>query len=272
MNTTSPVPSPIALCYRLLAALAWLVLATTLVHAAEGDYRLGAGDLVRVSVFDHPELEGDIRVSQSGNITFPLVGQVAVADLSTGEVEQMLAERLASGGFVRRAQVSVLVVEYESRKVAVMGQVSKPGQYSLTASNRVLDVLALAGGLAAEDAAEQATLLRRDGSKAVVDLRALFDGDISQNIEVGGGDIFNVPRAPQFYIYGEVNKPGVYRLERNMTVSRAISTGGGLTVRGTERRTIVKRRDADGKEKEYSAKGTDALQSDDVVLVRESWF
>lgn len=263
---------PVSAFFGLFAALAWLFLATVPGQAAETDYRLGAGDLIRVSVFDHAELAGDLRVSQSGNITFPLVGQVAVADLSTGEVEQLLSERLTSGGFIRRAQVSVLVVEYESRKVAVMGQVSKPGQYSLTASNRVLDVLALAGGLATEDAADQATLLRRDGSKAVIDLRALFEGDISQNVTVGGGDIFNVPRAPQFYIYGEVNKPGVYRLERDMTVSRAISTGGGLTVRGTERRTIVKRRDAAGKEKEYSAKGTEVLQSDDVVLVRESWF
>lgn len=271
MKTTTPVYSLLSLL-GLVAALAWLSLTPMQVQAAEGDYRLGAGDLIRISVFDHEELAGDLRVSQSGNITFPLIGQVAVADLSTGEVEQMLSERLTSGGFIRRAQVSVLVIEYESRKVAVMGQVSKPGQYSLTASNRVLDVLALAGGLATEDAAEQATLLRKDGSKAVIDLRALFDGDISQNVEVGGGDIFNVPRAPQFYIYGEVNKPGVYRLERGMTVSRAISTGGGLTVRGTERRTIVKRRDETGEEKEYSARGTDVLQGDDVVLVRESWF
>jgi polysaccharide export outer membrane protein len=82
-----------------------------------------------------------------------------------------------------------------------------------------------------------------------------------------------VPRAPQFYIYGEVQRPGAYRLERNMTVSRAISAGGGLTPRGSERRTLVKRRDANGKEQTYSIKGSDdQLKADDVVFVRESLF
>lgn len=252
-----------------LLLLAWLPLA----HGqAVQDYRLGSGDLVRISVFDHPELGSELRVSQSGNVTFPLIGQVAVAGLSTAEVERALADRLTDGGFLRHPQVSVLVLEYESQKVSVMGQVTKPGQYSLATANRVLDLLAQAGGLDSATAADQAILLGRDGSRNVVDLVALFDGDPAQNRIVAAGDTLNVPRAPQFYIYGEVQKPGVYRLERNMTVSRAISTGGGLTPRGTERRTIVKRRDATGKEVEYSARGTDVLQGDDVVLVRESWF
>lgn len=240
--------------------------------AAESDYRLGPGDLLKIGVFDHPELAADVRVSQSGNITFPLLGQLSINGMSTWDVEKELALRLASGGFVRQAQVSVLVMEYESQKIAVMGQVAKPGQYSLTASNKVLDALALAGGISNDTAGDHATILHSDGTKTTIDLGALMEGDSTQNLVVNAGDTLNIPRASQFYIYGEVQKPGVYKLDRNMTVSRAISTGGGLTVRGSERRTIVKRRDASGKEKEYSAKGTDVLQADDVILVRESWF
>jgi polysaccharide export outer membrane protein len=101
----------------------------------------------------------------------------------------------------------------------------------------------------------------------------LFAGDAAQNPAVASGDTINVPRAAQFYIYGEVQRPGAYRLERNMTVSRAISAGGGLTPRGSERRTIVKRRDGHGKEQTYSIKGSDdLLKPDDVVYVKESLF
>ena len=89
---------------------------------------------------------------------------------------------------------------------------------------------------------------------------------------VAGGDTVYVPRAPQFYVYGEVQKPGMYKLERGMTVSRAISAGGGLTTRGSERRVVIKRKDKNGKEQQYSAKGSDLLAADDVVMVKEGLF
>jgi polysaccharide export outer membrane protein len=100
----------------------------------------------------------------------------------------------------------------------------------------------------------------------------LFQGDPTQNFTVAGGDTIFVPKAAQFYIYGEVQKPGMYRIEKDMTISRAISSGGGLTARGSERHTVVKRRDDSGKEKKISVKGSDAVQPDDVILVNESWF
>jgi len=164
------------------------------------------------------------------------------------------------------------VMEYQSQKISVLGHVTKPGQYSLRASGHVLDVLAEAGGVLAASAADHAVLTRADGSKAEIDLEKLFDGDPSQNYAVTGGDRLYVPRADQFYVYGQVQRPGMYKLERNMTVARAISASGGLTTRGTERRPIVKRRDADGKEKEYTARSTDILQPDDILVIKESLF
>ena len=92
------------------------------------------------------------------------------------------------------------------------------------------------------------------------------------NVRVVGGDRLYIPRAEYFYIYGQVQRPGQYRLERNMTLSRAVSAGGGLTSRGTERRATVKRRDANGKEQEYSLRESDVLKADDVVSIKESWF
>jgi polysaccharide export outer membrane protein len=236
------------------------------------DYRVGAGDLLRINVFDHPELQVDLRVSESGKIAFPLLGEMTVAGMSTRDVESSVTRGLATGGFVRAPQVTVLVTDFQSQKISVMGQVSRPGQYALTASEHVLDALAQAGGVINLIAADDATLLRKDGTKVALDLIALFSGDPTQNPPISGGDAVYVPRAPQFYIYGQVQRPGVYRLERKMTVSQAISAGGGLTSKGSERWLAVKRRDASGKERKVSVSSSDFLQADDVLLVKESLF
>jgi polysaccharide export outer membrane protein len=257
------------------ALLLTLALTTCMgASAARGgeDYRLGAGDLLRISTFGYPDLAAEVRVSESGNITFPLIGQIGAEGLSTRELENLITQRLADGNFIKAAQVSALIVEYQSQKVSVLGQVSKPGQYFLDGTTRVLDLLAKAGGVAEESAGDQAVLLRRDGASQPIDLDALFRGDASQNPVVADGDTINVQRAPRFYIYGEVQRPGAYRLERNMTLSRAITAGGGLTPRGSERRAVVKRRDVQGREKSASIDGADLVREDDVLYVKESLF
>jgi polysaccharide export outer membrane protein len=96
--------------------------------------------------------------------------------------------------------------------------------------------------------------------------------DMSGNFEVQGGDTLFVERAPRFYIYGEVQRPGVLRLECQMTVLQALSAGGGLTPRGTERGLRIKRRDAGGKLQTIDVKGDDLLAPNDVVYVKESLF
>jgi polysaccharide biosynthesis/export protein len=115
-------------------------------------------------------------------------------------------------------------------------------------------------------------LLRADGSKAAIDLHTLFDGDPNQNLNVAGGDTLFVPRAPQFYLYGEVQHPGPYRLERNMTITQGIALGGGLTAKGSEHRMKITRRGSDGAVKVVSVTGRDLLQPDDVLSIKESWF
>jgi polysaccharide biosynthesis/export protein len=236
------------------------------------DYRIGAGDLVKISVFDHDELGLDARVSQSGNITFPLIGQVPVAGLSTRDAELLLARRLMEGGFVKQPQISVLVSDYQSQKVSVMGQVAKPGQYALDASKRVLDALAMAAGVLNDTASDDVTLVRADGSRAVIDLQKLFEGDPAVNLQVHDGDTVFVAHAPQFYVYGQVQHPGQYKLGRSTSISQAISMGGGLTPRGTQRGAIVKRVNAKGKEIKVSVKDEDVLQPNDVLLIKASLF
>jgi polysaccharide export outer membrane protein len=254
-------------------AFALALVAFTQVSANSEDYRLGPGDLLKIVVFDHDELSVQARISQSGNITFPLVGQVPVAGLSARQAELLLARNLTDGGFLKQPQVSVLVSEFQSQKVSVMGQVTNAGQYPLDASKKVLDALAMAGGLLTDNtAADEATLVRADGSHVDIDLQKLFDGDSTLNLDVHDGDTVFVRRAPQFYIYGQVQRPGQYRLSRNTTVAQAISIGGGLMPRGTQRGAIVKRLDANGKEHNYPVREDDVLQQNDVLLIKASWF
>jgi polysaccharide export outer membrane protein len=236
------------------------------------DYRVGAGDLLKVSVFGYPDLNGDLRVSQTGNITFPLLGEVPVAGLSVHEAESLLSRRLADGQFIRNSQVTLLVSEYQSKRVAVLGEVTRPGQYPLTFAKRVVDLIADAGGVLSATAADDATLIHVDGTTSTLDVTAILQGNLTQNVLLAPGDTINIPKAPKFYIYGEVQRPGAYRLERNMTVSQAISAGGGLTRRGSERSAIIKRRIAGSKEQRIRVKGPDLLKPDDVLDIKESWF
>lgn len=262
------------------SGLLWVLLALVLPAlswaAADGgepgEYRLGAGDLLKINVYGYPDMSADVRVDEAGSISYAYVGQLEVGGHSARDVESLVAQKLTTGGFIRSPQVSVLVSDYRSQKVAVMGQVGRPGQYPLRKSSSVMDLLAEAGGIVNATAADQATLLKADGSKRTIDLFALFDGDPEQNSGVAAGDTIYVPRASQFYVYGEVQRPGTYRLERNMTVSQAISAGGGLTPRGTERRATVKRRNEEGKETRIGVKGSDLLQPDDVLVIKESLF
>lgn len=250
----------------------WLLFGTGFASAAAEDYLLGPGDLLKVNVYGYDDLTAEVRISQTGFINYPLLGEVSVTGISPRGAATKIASKLVSGGFIREPKVDVLVLEYQSQKISVMGQVAKPGKYALSTASTVLDMLAEAGGLVAALAGDQATLLRKNGSKVTIDLHALFEGNLDQNFAVSGGDTLFIPKAPQFYVYGEVQKPGMYRLERNMTVAQAITTGGGLTPRGTERRAVVKRRQEDGSQTEIRVDTTSPLLPDDVLFIKESWF
>jgi polysaccharide biosynthesis/export protein len=123
-----------------------------------------------------------------------------------------------------------------------------------------------------DTAADDVTLVRADGSRIVIDLQKLFDGDPAMNLVVQDGDTVFVAHAPQFYIYGQVQHPGQYKLVRKTSISQAISIGGGLTPRGTQRGAIVKRVDAKGKEHKISVKDEDVLQPNDVLMIKASLF
>ena len=239
-------------------------------------YPLGIGDVVRVVVFQQPDMTTETRVSEAGTITVPLLGPVPVGGVTARRAEDRIGMLLKSRGFVRAPQITVTVLQFRSRQVSVLGLVSRPGRYALEEGRyRLSDVLALAGG-ALPDGADAVTLVRVVDGKSQrfeVDLPALFrSGDFSKNPEILAGDSIYVPRAPLFYIYGEVNRPGAFRLDKDMTVMQALSMGGGLTLRGTEKNLQIRRRDAAGHYTTSKGSLTDPVQVDDVIFVKESLF
>jgi len=254
---------------------------STITPAAEpkqADLRLealGMGDMVRVTVFRNPELTTEGRVSERGTILFPMIGEVNIAGLTPSQAGARIADKLRSGKYVVNPEVTVSMMQVNSRQVSVLGNVVKPGRYPLDSTTAHLtDVIALAGGVGPTGSDEVTVITNRGGKqeKIEVDMAEMFRrGDLTRNITLEPGDTIYVHKAPMVYVYGEVQKGGAYRVEPNMTVMQAIAMGGGITPRGTERGIKISRRDASGV-KRVDADLNTTVQADDVIYVKESLF
>jgi polysaccharide export outer membrane protein len=240
------------------------------------EHVLGAGDVIRITVFQNPDLTLETRISEQGQITYPLVGPVPLGGLAVPAAEQRIARALREGKFVLNPQVNILVMQIRSAQVSILGQVNKPGRYPIDqAGSRVSQMIAVAGG-AVPGASDTVTLTgMRNGQpvKLEIDLpQILQSGKSELDPVVQSGDILHIDRAPQIYVYGEVQRPGVARLERGMTVMQALAQSGGLTQRGTQRGLRIHRRDASGEVHVIYPGMNDPVERDDVIYVRESLF
>ena len=251
-----------------------MVLLAAPVSSADNDYLMGTGDVLRITVYGQPDLTTEVRVGESGNITFPLIGEIKLAGRSPAQGEAEISQRLSKGGFILKPFVSLNVVQYRSQQISVLGRVNRPGKFTLEKISRMTDALALAGGIII-DGADTVTLVRtRDGKLEYsdIDVIALFkEGGEASNVLIQDGDIINVARQHVFYIYGEVQRPGAFRLEQNMSVVQALTMGGGVTARGTQRGIKILRRDTGGMQK-LDAQLADPVKRDDVIYVKESLF
>jgi polysaccharide export outer membrane protein len=240
------------------------------------EYRLGAGDIVRINVYQNPDLSLDARVSESGFISYPLLGSVRFGGLTVAQAEKAIADGLRAGNFVKAPQVNVLLTQVRGSQASVIGQVNRPGRYPIeTADTRLSDLLAVAGGVAPTGADVLTVVGTRNGNpfRREVDVQTMFrDPTRGEDMLVMNGDTVYVDRAPIVYIYGEVQRPGAIRLERGMTLMQVLATGGGLTQRGTEKGIRVHRRSPDGKTQVLQPGLDEKVLEGDVVYVRESLF
>ena len=195
------------------------------------DYILGAGDLLQITVFEADNLNTTARVSSRGHITLPLLGQIQVKGLTTRETEIKI-ENLFRAKYIKDPHVSVFVEEHFSQRVTLVGQFRNPGTYDYPSKQRLLDVMALAGGLS--DKAGRTVQVRRHGNMFgkpnvfVVDLdRLLKEGRTELNVEINGGDIIFVPEAGNFFVDGAVYRPGSYPIRNKIALREALLAAGG---------------------------------------------
>jgi len=199
------------------------------------DYKIGAGDLIEISVFGADELHTVVRVSSSGVITLPLIGAIKVDGLTSYELEKKLAAILGKK-YIYNPQVTVFIKEYKSIKITVLGAVTNPKVYEVPRNIHLMEVISMAGGLT-EEAGDKIYINRQIKGKGnlitkkiTINMEELFSkGNPNTNIMLKSGDIVHVAKGGKFYVIGEVKKPGAYSIKGKMTVTQALAEAGGLT-------------------------------------------
>lgn len=255
---------------------------------------VGSGDLLHVDVFDVPDLSRDVRIDESGDISFPLIpGRIRAGGLTGFQVEQKLANLLLENGLVSHPQVSVFVKEQNSEPISVVGSVQKPTVYQESRRTTLLELLAQAGGLA-PDAGGVVIITRpapakepsgqtpggpdagngASGSQTItIELKDLLQsGDPAFNILVHGGDVITVPRAGIVYVAGAVTQPGGYVLQEmgeKLTTLQALALAHGvLNTAKPDDAVIIRKDPMSGRKQEINVhlKKIMARKSEDVLL------
>ncbi|MCD6516684.1 MAG: polysaccharide biosynthesis/export family protein [Candidatus Aminicenantes bacterium] len=252
------------------------------------EYKIGPQDLLEIAVFGLDEMNKTVRVSEDGNITLPLLGEIEVKDLTKSQLEQRLA-RLLEEKYLQNPQVTIFIREYQSKRVSILGAVSEPGRYELLGRQTLLHMIAQAGGMTNE-AGDEIIVVREKEDGTSKSLRISIDdlvlkGDPSLNIPLEPGDIVNVPidMVVHIYVFGQVNSPGAIEVKKSNlpTLIQAIAQAGGFSERAAKGRVVIKRKNEEGVDEEIKvnvkavmrgSKEDIQLEENDIVFVPETIF
>jgi polysaccharide biosynthesis/export protein len=256
---------------------------------AKTDYQIGPADILRITVYGHEDLTQVVVVQSDGTFVFPLVGRVTAAGSTPGDLAQKLTELLGKG-YVRKPEVTVVVQEFKSKNIYVMGEVTHPGPLPMTGSMTLVEALARAGPLTANAAAEIVVVRPPAGEESAgpvlpgqgdgdtsraevirVNLGDIETGKLETNVALKPNDTVFVPEAPQVFVSGEVRNPGAYAYRPGLSVRQLVSLAGGLTPEGTMGR-LRAIRNQDGKSKEVKIGLDDPIQPGDTLVVRRKLF
>ena len=227
--------------------------------------RLDAGDLLEITTFDTPELSGKFRVDSRGHVTLPVGGSVPVQGLTAEQAGNAIERLLRDRDILKNPHVTVLVLEYATQGVSVLGEVKQPGIYPMQGKHGVLDFISMAGGLTAT-ASKVVNITHRapPWDSVTVNLAGAHGGSLENDMEVQPGDRVVALRAGVVYVIGDVGKPGGYVMDGKWRGDRGAGPGAGA---GHEPHGKVERnadsecggrkdRDATGAEQDSGEQGT----------------
>jgi polysaccharide export outer membrane protein len=246
---------------------------STVPTSIERQHRLFPGDTIRLVVFGEKELSlGNIRIPQSGKVSFPLVGSLDVAGKTTSELEAVLRESLAQG-YVRNPRLTVTIESY--RPIFVLGAAQKIGSFAYSEGLTIAKAIAVAGG-AKNSARENGISILRDGQIVHENL------PLDSQMQVLSGDIITLEEdigvsekaSSYVYLHGEVGKPGEYEYRRGLTVEKAIVLAGGFTLRASRRKISVSRI-VEGENEPRKLKKVELylpVEPGDIIDVGARWF
>lgn len=229
-------------------------------------YVLGPGDVVEVSVLGQAEFTTRGRVRADGTIVLPFVGSTQVSGDTSVSFAKKVGASLKAGGFYSTPIVNVEIASYASRYVIVLGAIAQPGLQPVDREYRVSEIIARAGGIRA-DGAEYVIVRRATGEELRLPFEKLATGANSDDPFVAPGDKVYVPAAETYFVYGQINAPGVYPVRDQMTIRKAIARGGGLTALGSEKKMTVFR---EGKKQRLGME--EIIKPGDVIVVGERTF
>jgi polysaccharide export outer membrane protein len=275
------------LCFAVLIIYATLLGAQAKTGSGQSyEYQIGAKDLLEISVFEVPELNITVRVSENGLVNLPLLGELQAEGLNRSDLEKKIATLLEKN-YLKNAQVTIFIKEFQSKKISVMGAVRTPGMIDLIGRQSLLQIISMAGGLS-EQASDTVIIFRQFRNTPSLSLVVKLDDVLLKanpkyNIPIFPGDIINVPGSQflDIYVFGQVKSPGVVRMKMGsdqVTLLRAIAQAGGFSDRARRGKVLITRTIA-GEEKKINVDVKDilsggrkdfVLQAFDVIFVPES--
>ena len=267
----------------LTTAFAVLALAAGCLAQQPESLLITPGDQLHIQVFDTPEMDQHVRVTDSGEVPLMFVGKLKVSELTPGDAARAIETALIDGKYMQHPQVAVTVEDYQTQ-VSVLGQVKSAGTFDIMAPTTILSILSMAGGLT--EFADRHIAIERHSDpnqKIAYFVSNTSDEALANSVIVNPGDTVLVPRAGVVYVLGDVGRPGGYPMtndDSQITVLQALALAGAADKTAVLKKAKLIRRTPTGPqevplalaEMQKGERPDLAMQSNDVLFIPFSWM
>lgn len=204
------------------------------------EYIIGLDDVLDVSVYGESDLSKIQRVRPDGKISLPLIGDIMAYGKTPISLRNEITKKLSK--YVKKTKVTVLISEYRSKKVMILGEVRAPGLLRLSANIPLLEAISLAGGVTANADLRGATLIRNGNIIPVSFYRLLKKSNVKHNVILHSNDAIFIPSNSdnKVFVLGQVNRPGILQINDRLSILEAITGAGGITGAGKDKIILIR--------------------------------